>query len=210
MNPAIAIPSPSDVRWGITAEAYAIAYACRVWSEALSMHAYCDRSEAGERAYRDYYREWQVAHGIHQSISAFSKAKEFVRAVHASAYPVPLPDDHESWMEKWPQDTEDGCQWKRRQILEHWQHWFETVIARALTDACRGRRGNANKIVAQGKALVQAETKERSAQRRLGARLAELMQPGKVTPPAKPLPKSQLAANGTTASDSASKGGVQR
>lgn len=209
MNPAIVIPPPNDVRWGITAEAYAIAYACRVWSEALSMHDYCDRSKAGERAYCDYYREWEVTHGIHQSISAFCKAKEFVRAVHASAYPVPLPDGHEAWMEKWPRDTDNGCQWKRRQILEHWQHWFEAVIARALTDACCGRRSDANGIVAQGKALVQGESKERIAQRRIGARLAELTQPGKVTPPTKPLRKSQLAPNGT-ADDSPSMGGVQR
>jgi hypothetical protein len=203
------IPSPAEVAWRFVAEPYAVAYACCLWAEAISMRDYCDRAEIGERAYREYYRKWEIAHGIRDSINANLKAKEFVRSVLACAYPVPLPPDPEPWMRCWPRDSEDGCQWKRRFILRCWQGWFEKIIAPAIAEVCQGQEERANAIVDAGKALIESESKEASGLRRVEARLAELQQVGKVADPPKPLPKS-LGYLGSESDNSASRGGLDR
>jgi hypothetical protein len=203
------IPNPSEVSWGLVAESYAVAHACCLWADAISTRDYCDRSEIGERAYREYYRNWERSHGICDSIHAGLKAKEFVRCVLACAYPVPLPRDHEAWMKRWPRQSEDGCQWKRRFILRCWQGWFEKIIAPAIAEVCQGQEERANAIVDAGKALIESESKEASGLRRVEARIAELQHLGKVADAPKPLRKSQSYPS-CESDNSATRGGVER
>lgn len=203
------IPNPPEVAWRCVAESYAVAHACCLWADAISTRDYCDKSEVGERAYREYCRQWELSHGITKSINASLRAKEFVRCVLACAYPVPLPPNHEPWMRSWPRDIEHGCQWKRRFILRCWQGWFANFLAPAMAEMCRGQEDKANAIVDAGKAIIASESEEASAVRRAGARVAELQHLGKVSDPPKPLPKS----HGYLSSDSdnsASRGGLDR
>jgi len=206
----LAIPLPADVAWRFTAEAFATAYACNLWSEAISLRDRCGKAEVGLSAYREYHRAWEKAHGIRASLSSRFKAEEFVRSVLACAYPVPLPPEHELWMRKWPSDNEAGCQWKRKWILSHWQHWFGAVIAPALTEVCKGRKTAANAIVESAKNALGSETEDASRRRRVDTRLAEIQQPSRSAPPARPLRKPGFGSSDSATHDSEKRGGFER